>query len=594
MNNKDRIVYLLAAIFLCIIIITLRLPHLKFRGFLSDEATYLSIAQSIVYDKDIYYEPKDLIRVYENYPSGPQGIFLRKTSNNNLIYAKSIIYPLFASIFYKAFQERGFLIFNALIAVAALYLAYLWLRRLLGDIKLLHAIVISFFFCSTGFLYIFWMTPEVFNFSTVLIGMVLFSYKFINKDKNDKNLKSQSLIYRFLLSKYSSILGTVFIALATCSKPPNIILTMPIGLLLIKEKNWRELLLSIVAFGFIIAVFFGSYYMLTGDWNFMGGERKTFYQRLPFDSPSSSFDNLGVSHTAENYWNEYYINFSIIFHNIFYYFLGRFSGIFLYFPMTLIILISFTTGKKSGFSILIFILIIAQIIGYTILIPHNYFGGGGTLGNRYFMNIYPLFFFLLNDCFTYRRLILSWMLTALFVGQMLLNVLYFSFYPFSHAKYFPFTLFPPEMTMVENLPTNVNPHAFRIPLEENPKFYLYFLNDNFYIPERGGFWIPGEKEVEFIIETSFKPKTIKFLLENGLANNNKITIKLGNQKAKVFLVSGERREVELSLQKDYFYTRNKWFYRVKVKSRKGYIPAFWNADYRDRRFLGCFVKIKIQ
>lgn len=591
-NNKNSLIFIYIAISLSLIVVTLRLPHLKYRGFLSDEATYLAIAESLVFDKDIYYEPKDLIRITEIYPSGPQGIFLRKTINNKLVYAKSIIYPLFASPFYAVFKERGFIIFNVILCMLSLFLTEKWLMRILSDAKRSISIALFFFFCSVAFLYLFWMTPEIFNFSSVLIGVILFSYK-LNYEKR-QNLINQSLIEKFLLSKYSSIVASIFIALATCSKPPNIILTIPIGLFLLKDKKWKELLLCTMAFVLIIIIFFGSYYILTGDWNFMGGERKTFYQKLPFDNPASTFDSLGVSHTAENYWDKYYINFNIIIHNLIYFFIGRFSGIFLYFPITLVILCSYIFAKKNNFSILILIIIIMQILGYTILIPHNYFGGGGTLGNRYFMNVYPLFFVLIRNNFSMRKLVVTSLLAALFVGQMLINVLYFSFYPFAHAKYFPYTLFPPEMTMVENLPTNVNPHAFRIALESSPKFYLYYLNDNFYIPENGGFWIPGKKEAEFIIEMVSKPTKIIFHIENGLANNNRIAIKVNGQLIKAEFLSGERKDLQLDASKSFFYTRNKWFYKVKIKSRKGYIPAFWHTDYKDRRFLGCFIKITVQ
>lgn len=592
MRNKNGLIFVYITLSLCLMVITLRLPHLKYRGFLSDEATYLAIAESLVFDKDIYYEPKDLIRIVENYPSGPQGIFLRKTIGNRLVYAKSIIYSLFASPFYAVFKERGFITFNVILFMLSSFLAWKWLMLIFRDSKPAIAISLVFFFCSVAFLYLFWMTPEIFNLSLVSMGIILFSYK-LNYEKR-QCADDQSPIEKFLLSKYSSTLASIFIALATCSKPPNIILTIPIGLFLLKDKKWKELFICATAFVLIIVIFFGSYYMLTGDWNFMGGERKTFYQRLPFDNPTSTFDILGVSHTAGNYWDEYHINFNIIANNLIYFFVGRFSGIFLYFPITLVILCSYIFAKKDKFSILIFILIIMQILGYTILIPHNYFGGGGTLGNRYFMNIYPLFLILIRSNFSMRKLLLTGLLAALFIGQMLMNVLYFSFYPFAHAKYFPYTIFPPEMTMVENLPTNVNYHAFRIALESSPKFYLYYLNDNFYVPERGGFWIPGKKEVEFIIEVGFKPSKIIFHIENGLANNNRITIKVNGQLVKAEFISGERKDLQIDASKSFFYTRNKWFYRVKIKSRKGYIPAFWHTDYRDRRFLGCFIKITVQ
>ena len=39
---------------------------------------------------------------------------------------------------------------------------------------------------------------------------------------------------------------------------------------------------------------------------------------------------------------------------------------------------------------------ITQTLFYILITPDNYFGGGGSLGNRYFLNIFPFFFFLVN------------------------------------------------------------------------------------------------------------------------------------------------------------------------------------------------------
>ena len=45
-------------------------------GFFSDGATYYNLAQSLANDGDFAYRRDDLVRVWRDFPSGPEGIFL--------------------------------------------------------------------------------------------------------------------------------------------------------------------------------------------------------------------------------------------------------------------------------------------------------------------------------------------------------------------------------------------------------------------------------------------------------------------------------------------------------------------------------------
>ena len=90
-------------------------------GFFSDGATYYSLAHSIADDFDFEYRKEDLVRVWREFPSGPEGIFLKRgrdvvvsvgggfpfvhvatrddPDQNRLYYGKSYIFPLFAAPF---------------------------------------------------------------------------------------------------------------------------------------------------------------------------------------------------------------------------------------------------------------------------------------------------------------------------------------------------------------------------------------------------------------------------------------------------------------------------------------------------------------
>ena len=69
-------------------------------GFQSDEASYYTLGHSLAHDLDFQYRRDDLVRVWKEFPSGPQGIFLKRGSDGQIYYAKAYIYPLLAAPFH--------------------------------------------------------------------------------------------------------------------------------------------------------------------------------------------------------------------------------------------------------------------------------------------------------------------------------------------------------------------------------------------------------------------------------------------------------------------------------------------------------------
>ena len=47
-------------------------------GFKGDEATYYSLAHSLASDYDFSFTRADLVRVWDEFPTGPEGIFLKR------------------------------------------------------------------------------------------------------------------------------------------------------------------------------------------------------------------------------------------------------------------------------------------------------------------------------------------------------------------------------------------------------------------------------------------------------------------------------------------------------------------------------------
>ena len=79
-------------------------------GFFGDAATYYTLGHSLATDFDFEYQRDDLVRVWEEFPTGPEGLFLKRGRDSQLFFAKAYIYPLLAAPFIWLFGTNGFLV----------------------------------------------------------------------------------------------------------------------------------------------------------------------------------------------------------------------------------------------------------------------------------------------------------------------------------------------------------------------------------------------------------------------------------------------------------------------------------------------------
>ncbi len=569
-------------------------------GFLSaDQAVYYSMAQSIAFDNDLEYTKKDLIRYYEDFRAGPNGIFLKKATDGKLYYAKSFAYSLFAAPFVRVFGANGPLVFHALLLflMLAMGFSYFSLANSPG-LSLLQ--VLTFLFASIAGVYFLWISPDFFNLFLVFTVLFLWLYKTRRKEAPPAAAEvMRSGFQAFLLSESTDYLAAILAGIAVFSKPPNVALLGPLVLWPLLKKRFVKaaamILLSVLSAG----LFFGSNALFTSSgWNFQGGERKTFYFEFPYEKEGVTFDNARDSNlmTSEGYFGRFLYPFKFIFYNIFYYFFGRFTGIAWYFFPAFLFLILFFLGKKSLDRWLLLIALAGEVLIYIVLMPDNYGGGGGSLANRYFLNIYPLFLFLPRAKIKPKEIILSWVAASIFISQILINPFQSSSSPSIFCKKFPFTLLPVEMTLVNNFPTNTNTHARRqqwgMPFFDDR--FLYFLDDNFHEkhPKENGWWTRGDRKADIIIKTYFPVQEIVFRLLNNPRNSNEITVAVDGQVRKITLDSKEWGTLRFPVRKE-FKIKDLHYHRIKIKADKGATSYFEIESSREKRFLGVFFELEV-
>lgn len=597
-------------------------------GFQSDGATYYSLAHSIAQDGDFAFQRKDLERVWREYPTGPEGIFLKKgktvrvaltgqfpfiewrkgpdTRDDRLYYGKNYIYPLFAAPFVKVFGTNGFLVFHALLLVVSLAASYAFLVAR-GEPGPSIAYAVGFVFASAVPVYLVWLTPEVFNLSAVLGGLFFWAYKRVAPPI------PRGRWGRFLRSDASDVAAAVLLGIATFSKPINILALAPIGLLGLWERQWKRTTVIAGATGLVTVLLFVANVAISGEFNYQGGDRNTFYGStgFPFQRSDLTFDTTGMTRTTNAVPTEVLFNRDaltrVLPRNLGYFVFGRHTGLAVYFFPGFLSVLLLVAQRREWTGLAWASAVGAALSGLALIayMPFTYSGGGGPVGNRYFMGLYALFLFATPTVKTLWPAVMATVVGAAFTAQLVLNPFYTSAYPAEHAKRGLYRLLPVELSLINDLPMNLNPSRNKQPLAGDPPILAYFLDDNAYGREGEWFWVRGEAEAEVILRAparlrpdggydSLRLRRVTLELRTGDAATTVRAVS-DVQTATLSLAAGAGGSIGLSMPEGLPYRAvpgqpTNYIYLVRIHADNGFTP-FFSSGSRDTRYLGAMVRI---
>lgn len=613
--------------------LSVQFPVVAF-GFQSDEATYYSLGHSLAKDGDAQFQRRDLVRVWKEFPTGPEGIFLKRgrhvrveagggfpyvhlvttpdSRRDRLYYGKSYIYPLAAAPLIVLFGTNGFLVLHALLLTACFGAIYAFVRaRATAPAAVSMAVV--FLFASAAPVYFVWLTPELFNLCMVLLGLFCWAYKEVAPPL----VPTGSVMDRwgaFLRGPWSDVLACALLGVATFSKPLNVFAAAPVLALALLRRQWGRVLLICVAFVVATGGLFAGNLISAGDYNYQGGgaDRKTFYGAFPFQSADATFERVGESRATDGLLTDVIFNrdalTTVLPWNLVYFMVGRHTGLVPYFFPGILILLSFLFAgrqRRERFQWLVLGTLVVASIAILIYMPFTYSGGGGPVGNRYFMGYYALFLFLVPAGITPRAAVAAAVVGGLFTAQLVFNPFYTSYFPATHPKYGLFTRLPIELSLVNDLPVNVTPSRAKQPLGGDPPVLAYFLDDNAYNREGEWFWVRGERRADLILRAPARPHeegafttlaldALEIELANGAAASI-VTIDSGAERIRVAPGANNSQTVRVAMPTGFPYKSipgqpmNR-LYTLSIASSDGFIPLF-DEGKRDNRYLGTRVRI---
>ncbi len=572
------------------------------QGIKSDEATYVAMALSAAYDHDLQYERRDLERFYGIYRWGPDGIFLKRgkqmrvradasppfvhiryqpdTRADRLYFGKSLVYPIVAAPFVRLLGLNGMLVLNVLLLAAASTCIYLFLAARSRSAPAL-AFALAFVFAACVPINAVFLAPEIFNFTLVVIAYLLWLYKEVAKEH-----------VRFLFHPASDLWAAALLGVATYSKPSHALLVGPVVLWAWWRGRWTHgFAVGAVAVA-AAALLFGANAAVTGEFNYQGGDRKTFYARFPFDGSTGDLWASTPQHAtndsdSESVLQDFPNRFS---HNVEYFLVGRHFGFVPYFFPGVVAIAAWLASRErwEAWRVFIALAVAASVAALLVFAPYSWSGGGGPPGNRYFVSLYPALLFLAPTV-SMGSALAAWIVGALFTAKMLAA-------PFAIAKS-PVLLtergfarrLPVEITMANDLPIMLEATRAHIWFSD---VLLYLLDEHAYRPEKidedghEGLWIAGDGRADILVRSEWPIDRLRVTASSPI--RTVVIMSMGAGEARMSLEPGKPAtfDVPASGVRD----EHSYAYLLAARSTEGFIPHLRDPNTPDPRNLGAMLR----
>src|SRR5471032_2591373 len=574
-------------------------------GLKGDEATYVSMALSLAYDHDLTYERRDLDRFFGLYRSGPDGIFLKKGKQlrfrtnselpfiheiktpdkqaDRLYFAKALLYPVVAAPFVWLLGLNGFLVLHVLLLFGVCVCGYTFLAARSQPAAAM-IFTLAFVGATCVPVYTVFLVPEILNFSLIFFAYFLWLYKEVKPDAPG-----------WLRGRGSDIAAAILLGAAVYSKPPNALLVAPLVLWFWWRRKWVDGFLVGAVSVVVACAFFGLTAMNTGEFNYQGGDRKTFYTAFPLDgSKDSVWDRKGTEMSTNDSDSESVLqDFTNRFaHNVEYFLVGRHFGFVpYYFPGVVAIgLWLFSRERRDAWRLLTFLAVLGSAVGLLIWAPYTWSGGGGPSGNRYIIGVYAAIFFLTPPLTSTAPAVLAWLGGALFTAKMLVNPFVAAKAPYLTTERGFARYLPVEVTMANDLP---------IMLIEGPRAHswfngvlLYFLDEHAYPPEaidgagHTGVWIAGDGRADIMMRSDWPIGRLQMTVESRVPTT--FIVSAGSTQTRIPLLPD--KPVTFDVPASGVRDLSSYAYLLSARSTEGFTEHLRNPASKDDRNLGVLMR----
>ncbi len=454
-TDKTRLAFLSLSLFLVLMPLGVVRPGWP-PTLKADEPAYFGMAQSLAFDFDVRCDLGDTQRLTSSYPYLPVNnlILMSDDGWQTVYYGKPYTYSLLAAPAVRFFGQSGMVSVNVALLLGMIWMGATYLRRFNGAaVSLLFSV--GFFVLSTSFTYVFWLQPEIFNMFSICACLFLAFHRPESTPQNDTPRR-----------RWLRILGSgAVLALAVYNKPVFALMGVPALWQVFRRRGFKAAVGWVTAAVIAMGVLAGLGQALSGHPTaYLGAARGG----VRLEDPQHEEDYLEdlrrfVRLRGDEKANSWTWIFRIpdmgrheLQENLGYFFWGRHTGALLYTPLAVVAILLFLLhSPRSGGRWLVVASAAGVAMFFILFIPFNWHGGGGFVGNRYFINLYPAFLFLVT------RIRPNAVLPAAFaLGGLLIGPIVFTPYGAAvpnptlqaHTRNFPFRDLPLELSIKKNVP----------------------------------------------------------------------------------------------------------------------------------------------
>jgi len=374
-----------------------------------DEATYLMQAESLAWDFDLAYAREDFDRFVRHWGTAPEGLILQKgAGSDRLVYGKPFFYALWSAPFVRLSPTRGPFVANALLLALAAVATALALRRTVGAAAPAWAALLVF--ASVAFAHVFWAHLDLFLMCLAALGLALVFGAGEGEGAAGRGLRLLPWI----------VAGALLAAVAY-SRPFYLSLYLPAVLAVRRRGGWRGLAGLAAGTGLLCLGALAVQQGLAGSWTSYGAERRSFYSGTGF--PEVDFGVEEWAGLIERFGNAAWLKEHDIAGiapgtprlwawNLLYLLAGQSVGLVPYMLPGLLGLLAWRRRRPGLDRWALLAAVGLTALGFFVLRPHNFWGGGASLGNRYLLPVYPALWFLATGPVRARWLALTAALAA--------------------------------------------------------------------------------------------------------------------------------------------------------------------------------------
>lgn len=380
MNSKTAAAWCLLSC--CLLALGWHLARFDFRTnrLVGDQASFLLQSLSLAYaGHDLRFDDADLARWREvGWTRHPHGLFFR-VNHAGLAFAKPYGYSLALAPFVRVFGAvRGVPVANGLLLLAALAASALTLSsRRAGWV--IPVLLVGFYFAAPTYFYAFVIHPEIFYVTLAAVFWTSLAW------------------YRTRGATAALFVATAVLAVTVAEKPPFALFAIPLAVALWPRATRLERgrLALVGSLGFLVASLPYLYYSDFSTLSPYGGNRYMTPALLPLDldllhahaTPADQSRVMSFAHVVHGLFGPLADRAA----SFFYYVVGAHTGLLPFHPLALFLIVATIWHWRDTDWLCRSALVgtLLYVSFYVMLFTDNYYGGGQSLGNRYFVQVSP-------------------------------------------------------------------------------------------------------------------------------------------------------------------------------------------------------------